>query len=401
MSALPRQHRLPPLNPYRSLSVEAQRSRIPTPARSDLAGDLIRATSRELLWGLRSVSREATHWHARASAIPDPRIRADALTALHRKRGNINGAALFWTLPDRRDRTLLQALVAYEMLADFLDCVNESEIHLGVRHGEQLQIALQDALDDDAKSSDYYLYRPGADDGGYLWELVLTCRRACLQLPSFERMQPYIRRAGALSRVLSLNHELDPAERTRLLQGWASDNLPVSIPPRAGGGRPVELSWFERTAGASAWLTVLAMLALAAEPLQSTRSNAEIESVYDAYLSSIAPAGAMLDSYGDLVDDRETGDHSYISYYPTTEAGVARVSQLLRGARQEAAALPNGSRHAVLTACMIAFYLSKDSVRTTAMRAGTEQLRQAGGPLVAMLGPILRTWRTSYRQRSA
>lgn len=369
--------------------------------RSELAGQLLRATSRELLWGLRAVSREAERWHARARQIPDPRIRTDALTALHRKRGNVNGAALFWTLPDRRDRALLRALVSYELLADFLDCLNESEIHLGVRHGDQLQLALQDALDGEAKRSDYYLYRPGSDDGGYLRQLVLECRRACLQLPSFERMRPYIHRAAALSPVLSLNHEPDPGRRTQLLRGWASDNLPASAAARANRDRPIELSWFEQTAGASAWLTVLVMLALAAEPLESTHSSIEVEAVYDGYLSSIAPAGAMLDSYGDVVDDRQTGDHSYISYYSTMDSAVARIGQLLRGARDEAAALPNGSRHTVVTACMIAFYLSKDSVRAAPMQAGTKQLRQAGGPLVTMLVPILRGWRTTYRQCSA
>ncbi|HXP29159.1 MAG TPA: DUF2600 family protein [Solirubrobacteraceae bacterium] len=415
MSTLPRQRQLRPLPqrsplpraaPYRSPlvdqspPVDGRPQQPPTPTRSELAGQLLRATSRELLWGLRAVSSETERWQARARQIPDPRIRADALTALHRKRGNVNGAALFWTLPDRRDRVLLRALVSYEMLADFLDCVNESEIHLGVRHGDQLQRALQDALGEDAKRSDYYLYRPGGNDGGYLQQLVLECRRACLQLPSFERMRPYIHRAAALSPVLSLNHEPNPDRRTELLRGWASDNLPASA-ACASRVRPIELSWFERTAGASAWLTVLAMLALAAEPLESTRSSVEIETVYDAYLSRIAPAGAMLDSYGDIFDDRQTGDHSYISYYPTMDAAVARIGQLLRGARDEAAALPNGSRHAVIVACMVAFYLSKDSVRMASMGAGTQQLRDASGPLVTMLVPILRGWRTMYRQCSA
>jgi hypothetical protein len=50
---------------------------------------------------------------------------------------------------------------------------------------------------------------------------------------------------------------------------------------------------------------------------------------------------------------------------------------------------------------MIAFYLSKDSARTPAMRANTSALRHAGGPLVAMLLPALRLWRAAYGQRSA
>ena len=69
---------------------------------------LARASARELIWGLRLVSREVGGWRARAAEIPDPELRADALAAISRKRGNINGAGLFWTLPDRRNRDLLR-----------------------------------------------------------------------------------------------------------------------------------------------------------------------------------------------------------------------------------------------------------------------------------------------------
>ena len=77
---------------------------------------LLRATARELVWGLPAVAHEVETWRVRASRIPDPTIRADALDALQSKRPNIDGAALFWTLPDRRDPNLLRLLVAYDIL---------------------------------------------------------------------------------------------------------------------------------------------------------------------------------------------------------------------------------------------------------------------------------------------
>ncbi len=121
---------------------------------------------------------------------------------------------------------------------------------------------------------------------------------------------------------------------------------------------------------------------------------------YTAYLQWIAPLGAMLDSYGDIVEDAASGDHSYVAHYPSMDVAVERVSELVRRSRVEARALPRGSRHAVITACMIAFYLSKDSVNTPAMRPSTRQLRRAGGPLVELLLPALRMWRIAYGQRS-
>jgi hypothetical protein len=83
------------------------------------------------------------------------------------------------------------------------------------------------------------------------------------------------------------------------------------------------------------------------------------------------------------------------------EVAVERVSELVRRSRSEARALGGGARHGVIVACMIAFYLSKDSVRVPAMHQSTRKLRRAGGPLMALLVPVLRVWRMVYGQRSA
>jgi tetraprenyl-beta-curcumene synthase len=370
-----------------------------TGARTDAS--LARATARELIWGLRQVSREVEHWRRRAGRIPDLELRADALDALTRKRGNINGAALFWTLPDRRNRDLLSVLVAYEILADYLDCVNERGADLGVGNGRQLHLALVEAFDPGAGISDYYRYHQSREDGGYARALVESCRAGCERLPSYERVRPFLARAAGLSGVLAINHEPDAEVRDRALQDWAGLEWPTSQSVGSKLTASGELSWFERAAGASAWLTVLAMLALAADPGHPTRPQREPNDTYCAYLSWISTTGAMLDSYSDIAQDVASGDHSYIAHYPKIEVAVDRLSELIRRSRSEARALPRGPRHSVLTACMIAFYLSKDSVRTPAMRAKTRQLRRAGGPIVGLLVPVLRLWRTAYRQRSA
>ena len=57
--------------------------------------------------------------------IPDAAIRQDALSALDRKRGQTDGAALFSILPRARDASLLRLLVAYQIIWDFLDSVHE------------------------------------------------------------------------------------------------------------------------------------------------------------------------------------------------------------------------------------------------------------------------------------
>lgn len=356
---------------------------------------LARAGAREVIWGLRLTEREVARWRALARAIPDPELRADALHALEHKRGNIHGAALFWTLPDRRSPELLRALVAWEVLTDYLDCVSERGAGRGLANGMQLHLALGEALRPSSGAlSDYYRHHSSGEDGGYLATLVYSCRKGCARMPSYRPLAPLMARGAELVRsVLALNHEPDPGRRERALEAWAAHEL-------AGAG---DLRWFERTAGASAWLTLLALLALAAKPRprQPEWAADEAAQVYDAYLRSIAPVSAMLDSYGDLAEDREAGHQSYIGLYPSMDEALERLRELVRRARSDAHALPGGSRHGLILACMVAFYLSKDSVRTPELRERTRKLALAGGPLAQALVPVLRGWRAAYGQLSA
>jgi tetraprenyl-beta-curcumene synthase len=362
---------------------------------------LTHALSRELLWGLRHVSREVGKWRVRAATIPDPELRADALNALANKRGNINGAAMFWTLPDRRDHNLLKALIAYEVLADYLDCVSERGASLGLSNGRQLHVALVEALDPLAPISDYYRHHNHHEDGGYASALVRSCRASCAELPSFAEVQPFLARAGGLSQVLALNHEPHPAARAHQLKEWADLNCSAQAGLDNKWQTPTGQTWFERAAGASAWLTVFAMLALATEQPSAERAPHEVQHTYESYLRWIAPIGAMLDSYGDLGQDLASAQHSYISHYPDMEIAVERLGALIHHSRRTSAALPRGARHSLIAACMVAFYLSKDSVSTPTMSASTRKLQRAGGPLAVALTPVLRLWRIRYGQRSA
>src|ERR1700742_5361398 len=137
---------------------------------------LLSAAMRDLLWGLRAVSREMRVWRVRALMIPDAAIREDALTCIDRKRENADGAALFSILPRRRDPNLLRLLVAYQIIWDFLDSVSERGACEGTENGLQLHKALVEALDPGVPISDYYALHPWREDAGYLRKLVETCR---------------------------------------------------------------------------------------------------------------------------------------------------------------------------------------------------------------------------------
>ncbi len=468
------------------------------------------ATTRELVWGLREVSHEVRRWRSRAVAIPDAALRVDALESLTSKRASTDGAALFWTLPGGRHPNLLRLLVAFEVMADFLDSASERgvrasargahartvsevqshramasgvqlhcamasgaqshramaseaqshramaseaqshramaseaqshramaseaqshramaseaqshramaseaqshramaseaqshramaseaqshramasgvQLHYATASGVQLHRALSEALDPGAPVSAYYSHHPWSADGGYLRALVAACRGRCARLPSYARVRAHAIRAATLTRVLGLNHEPDPAARDAALGEWARREA-------RGWG---ELAWFESTAAASGWLTVLALLALAAGGELEER---RVHDTCAAYLPWISLAGTMLDSYADQPQDAAGGEHNYIAHYPCAEEAVRRVGELVREAALRARALPDGARHGVIVGCMVAMYLSKDSARTPEMRAGTRRLARAGGTLARLLLPVLRGWRVAY-----
>jgi tetraprenyl-beta-curcumene synthase len=348
---------------------------------------LLGAAARELTWGLRAVSREIRCWRASAEAIPDASIRRDALAALAAKRGHIDGAALFWILTRRRDVRLLQLLVAYNVLCDYLDSITEQPNHGAST--DRLHRALTEALDPWGPMSDYFRDSAGPDDGGYLRGLVHACRAGCAALPSYRTVQPQAMREASRARtVLPLNHLRDPDRRDAALRRWARQEFPAER----------ELAWFELTAAASTWLAVEAVLALAAEPTCDERDAAAACAAYFPWCSF---AGTMLDSYVDCPEDLANGSHSYVSHYPSAEVATARVRESIRRSAEALRTLRNGHRHAVIFACMTAMYLSKDSARRPEARRATRTLAGGGGSLTLLLVPVLRVWRIAYAQRSS
>ncbi|HEV3094109.1 MAG TPA: DUF2600 family protein [Solirubrobacteraceae bacterium] len=350
------------------------------------AWGLVLAVVRQLVWGLRGVLREVERWRSHAARIPDPRIRADALLALDHKRPNTDGAALLWTIPTQRCPTLLRLLVAYEIMGDFLDSTVERGVEAGIIDGTQLHLALVEAVDVQRPLSDYYRDHPWNQDGGYLNRLVRECRYSCTMLPAYVKVRPLLIRAAMLAQVQGLNHEPDLLLRQFTLETWALRE----------GNADSGIGWYETAGAASAWLTVLALMAVAAEP--SPAENQPYE-VFLAYFPWIGLAATLLDSYDDLVDDKRTGAYSYLAAYGSFDLAVQRIDQVVRRATFEARALRHGERHAVIVASMVALYLSKDSVRGPGIAESSRMLLRAAGPLAMLLSPVLRAWRVANALR--
>lgn len=320
-------------------------------------------------------------WRLRAQTAPDAPIREDALNVFARKRTHVDGAGLFWIVLRRRVPALLRLLVAYQSLIDFLDYASERGADVGQRNGEQLHIALRDAVDASSQPSDCYKHHPWRQDAGYLRALVLACRLRTSELPGYALVRDLaIAEAERGPEVLAANHSPDPHVRDEGLRRWARRHFPEER----------RLTWFEISASTSGALANHALLTLAAE---RDLGASTVTETYAAYLPWVALSTAMLDSYADLVEDEESGGHSYVGHYGSLHVAERRLEEIVATTMGSVLGLRHGRRHAVIVACMVAMYLTKDSVREPHRRGATSAIAAAGGPLTVGLLPVLRAWR--------
>jgi tetraprenyl-beta-curcumene synthase len=323
-------------------------------------------------------------WQRLATRIPDPVLRAQALATLESERLSAAGAALFAaTTPRRRDPTLVRALVAYQVICDYLDTLAEQPSVDPVRNGAQLHSALADAVAH-GPLADHYARHAARDDGGYLTALVAACRESCATLPAYAPVRAAALREASRNEVQGINHAPQRV-RESALREWAEATRAHDM---AGAG---DASWFELAAAGSSSLAVLALIAAAADPA-TTAGTAE--RVRRAYFPWIEALSTLLDSVADRERDLRSGELNFVSRYPTQAAAVARLREVTVRAFAGARGLPRGERHVVLVAGMIAMHVSEAGAWSPWSQPATRAVLAAADTLaMPLLRVLLRAWR--------
>jgi tetraprenyl-beta-curcumene synthase len=310
----------------------------------------------------------------RAEAIPDPLLREDALVAHCDKRSNSEGlAALAVLAPAPHRAALARSLVAYQLMLDYLDGVSERPAEDPVRNGLRLHRAFEVALDPEAAHDDYYALAPGRDDGGYLVQLIETCRAPLRDLPSYTATRDaLLRQARLCAQSQALNHALHFDDVDDEVREWAAQTASET-------GLDVDFEWWELLAAAAASsLNVGALLALAATPAAGRDDVQAIESAYFPWASGL---NALLDSLVDLDEDPDGASH--LRRYDSPKIAAERLQMIAAGARRRVAELPDGRMHEAIFAAMGALYLA----RPEAWRPGREPISRA---VFEELGPFAR-----------
>lgn len=343
---------------------------------------LVRANVRFWPTVLPLVRRELRTWDDRAHAIPDPTLRAHALAKLRHERFNTEVAATLATLvPPPRRQAAITAIVALEVMYDYLDGVTEQLVPDPLADGRQLYRAFADAVAPAGPLADHYRHHPEQDDGGYLAALASTFRHALWSLPAAAVVAP------ALDAVLARCGESQT--RTHAVAQVGPDQLRAwaAAQPEAG-----LLRWWEVAAGAAASvLAAHALVALAADP---ATSEADAERVAGVYLPTCALT-TLLDSLVDAEADAADGGHPYLAYYPSQADAAERLGLLAQRAVAGAERLPRAPHHLITVVGAVAFYLSAPPARARRMRPLIAPTRRELRPLLRPALGIFAVWRSA------
>lgn len=303
----------------------------------------------------------------RAEEIPHPDLRDQALSSLNTKQFHCEGGGVFAGPSRDISGHLLQFLLPYQTLCDYLDTVTDRGPSQELANLRQLHQSLLDAVALDTPLGNYYALHPYGDDGGYIHYLIEESRRGLQSFPGHEEITPSLERLIHLYIDLQVYKHGPVAERVPRLSQWHRENDPTEG----------ALQWWEFSAAAGTTLGLFALLTVAQDPHPSKDL---ISQVTDLYLPWIGALHILLDYYVDEEEDRAGGDLNFVTYYPSREAAISRIQWIYQTALQKANALPDRDFHHYVAKGLLGFYLSDQKVRPH-FRGPTCKLLATGGTI--------------------
>jgi tetraprenyl-beta-curcumene synthase len=332
------------------------------------------------------VRKELKRWELRAQAIEDPALRALALSKLRDEGFHAEAAAMLTTLaPRTHRRSIVEAIVAVEVLFDYLDGLTERPSPDPLGDGAQLFAALIDAVAFGSPDAETPEVSRGYD--GYLESLSRAVAGAIGRLPAAAAVTEVAVRTAEQSAQAQIRMHAAPALGRDQLQGWAATQA-----------NETGLGWRELVAGAASSVLVLhALIAAAADPDTTPAVAGEIAA---AYLSM----GVLLTLLDGLVDyEHDTGPNGagaagYLGLYDDPAELSDVLGQAARRAATQARALPNGAHHVMILAGVVAYYGSEAGAQNALARPVVARLRQELAPLVSPTLVIMRGWRSTRRR---
>ena len=319
----------------------------------------VQAALRYRLRILPQARAELSACQRRAEQIPSGILRDVARQALLAKSDILEGALVFAAFAPRPALgEAVRAIAAFEIAFDYLDSVVELSISELALNGLSLCRVLESVLEPDLSSPNYQVHHSNHDDGGYLEALMDTCRAALGKLPSYAAIvEPARRVLSRIATYQSLSHrEVNGSQDA--FSDWA----------RSQSAPKIDLRWWETGAALGSQLSILALIAAAADPTTQVEQAKAIESAYFPWIGALS---TLLDSVVDQYADRRDGQRSLIDYYSSPQVAAERLRLIAVEARKAVLALPDAANHSMILAAMAAFFHTRPQAAVPEVRLAT------------------------------
>jgi tetraprenyl-beta-curcumene synthase len=330
------------------------------------------------------VRGELARWRGPAERIADAQLRALAIGKLAEERFNAEVAATLATLaPQRTRKTAVRAIVALELLFDYLDGRTELPSRDPLGEGTRLFGSFTAAVDPQPRAHTH----EHAPDDAYMRALGQTTSESLFALPA----------AAAVARSAKDAAERCAQAQTRLhaaatlgdaqLRDWA-----------IAAARESGLGWREYVGGsASSVLAVHALIAAAADSATSAEDARRIDAAYLAFGGVIT----MLDSVVDHSADHARGEAGFSRLFANDDELERAMCALTREALARAREAPHGDHHAMTLAGVVAYYTTHPGAREPHARTLVSMLRRELSPTIWPGLAVLLGWRAAKRSRAS
>jgi tetraprenyl-beta-curcumene synthase len=335
-----------------------------------------------------TVRRELKRWQLRADAIDDPELRTLALSKLDGESFHAEAAAMLATFAPRTHRTsVVEAIVALELLFDYLDGLSERSSEDPVGDGERLFEALTGAVKVPGIGTNETFEQPRCNDGAYLEELSRTVSTALIRLPGASAIRHEAQRVAVRCGQAQTRMHALPQDGIAQLEEWGRSEA-------QGTG----LEWRELVAGAASSVLVLhGLIAAAADPRTTSTDAARIAEAYLSMCVALTLLDGLVDYQYDTGPDGSDRP-GFLSLFEDRDELPEVLGQAARRAATQARVLPNGAQHVMLLTGVVAYYGSAPGAQNPIARPVIARLRRELSPLMSPTLAVMRAWRSTRRR---
>ncbi len=296
------------------------------------------------------VKKLLRYWELEALRIPNPVLKTQALDSLALKAFHCQGGAIYAAPWSSTPQELLEFIVAYQTLCDYLDNLCD---RAGTTDGQafrQLHRALLDALQNSRSFANYYEYYPNRDDGGYINKLVITCQASLANIPAYTMIQDQVLMLAEAYSELQVKKHLAIELRHEELCTWAQHE--------AKGYQ--EILWPEYAAACGSTLAIFALFKAAVQPGVMTEN--QVKQIYCSYFPWICGLHILLDYFIDRDEDRAGGDLNFTFCYENDQFMQQRLEKFTRQSMICAEKMPQATFDRIVVKGLLAMYLSDAKV---------------------------------------